>query len=57
MENETEQWKLDGNCKKCRREPFCSKPCRAKKEKDRSVLADAVAGIMVAAMISRGKRK
>lgn len=24
---ENEQWKLNGNCKKCRRNNYCSKPC------------------------------
>lgn len=57
MENETEQWKSDGDCKKCRREPFCRKPCKAKKERGRSVLADAVAGLFLAAMINNGRKK
>lgn len=24
---ENEQWKLNGNCEKCRRSNYCSKPC------------------------------
>ncbi len=24
---ENEQWKLNGNCEKCRRNNYCSKPC------------------------------
>ena len=28
---ETEQWKLTGDCDKCRRQPFCRKQCTAKK--------------------------
>ena len=27
----TEQWKLSGNCDKCRRANYCNKPCGAKK--------------------------
>ena len=27
MPNENEQWLLSGNCSKCRREKYCSKPC------------------------------
>lgn len=25
--NETEQWLLNGDCRKCRRKNYCSKPC------------------------------
>lgn len=28
---ETEQWKLNGNCDKCRRANYCTKKCGAKK--------------------------
>ena len=28
---ETDQWKLNGNCDKCRRANYCNKPCGAKK--------------------------
>ena len=31
---ETEQWQLNGDCSKCRRQPFCTKNCGAKKRKD-----------------------
>lgn len=24
---ETDQWKLEADCKKCRRQPYCGKPC------------------------------
>lgn len=30
--NENEQWKLNGDCSKCRRENYCSKPCSANKK-------------------------
>lgn len=30
--NTTEQWKTHGDCDKCRRQPFCSKQCTAKKK-------------------------
>lgn len=29
---ETDQWKLNGNCDKCRRANYCNKPCTAKKK-------------------------
>ncbi len=32
---ETDQWKLNGNCDKCRRANYCSKPCGAQKRADR----------------------
>ena len=45
MENnipETDQWKLNGICEKCRREPFCRKTCSAKsKRQDRNMRAAA----------------
>lgn len=28
----TEQWKLNGDCDKCRRSEFCRKSCTAKKK-------------------------
>ena len=28
---ETDQWKLSGNCEKCRRANYCTKKCGAKK--------------------------
>ena len=27
--NETEQWLLEGDCKKCRKEKYCGKGCKA----------------------------
>ena len=30
--NEIEQWKLDGNCEKCRRDPYCTKECKPRKK-------------------------
>lgn len=26
--NESEQWKLSGDCSKCRRKPYCSHACK-----------------------------
>ena len=28
---ETDQWKLDGDCDKCRKKNYCSKECKAAK--------------------------
>lgn len=30
---ENEQWKTDGDCDKCRREPYCKKMCSATSKK------------------------
>ena len=27
----TEQWRLNGDCEKCRKQKYCSKPCTANK--------------------------
>lgn len=37
---ETEQWRLDGNCLKCRRAEHCGKPCTAQKRRKRAILTD-----------------
>lgn len=29
MNNLTEQWKLEGDCSKCRRQKHCNKACKA----------------------------
>ena len=31
--NESEQWKLQGDCSKCRRESYCNKRCSAVKNR------------------------
>lgn len=28
-----EQWKVGGNCEKCRKKLYCSKPCKVHREK------------------------
>ena len=33
-----EQWKEEGNCKKCRRANYCSKPCKVAKERLREAI-------------------
>lgn len=35
---ETDQWKLNGNCDKCRRKEYCSTICGAKKRHNRALL-------------------
>lgn len=31
MANESDQWLLNGECNKCRRQSYCSKPCTRNK--------------------------
>lgn len=42
--NETEQWLLNGECSKCRRQNYCSKPCtkytRGMEREMRSLISD-----------------
>ena len=38
MIHEADQWKLNGNCDKCRRATFCRKSCTAKKKADARLL-------------------
>lgn len=40
---ENEQWKLQGNCNKCRRNSYCSKPCTRYKEMARTQMERLVA--------------
>lgn len=40
--NETEQWYLNGECNKCRRERYCTKECKAKKRRIENVIIGAI---------------
>lgn len=40
--NESDQWLLDGECKKCRRDKYCSKPCKALQTSLRRLIVDGV---------------
>lgn len=35
----SEQWKLEGNCDKCRKKEYCSKGCKAAKTRVRRIVA------------------
>lgn len=43
---ENEQWKLNGNCEKCRRSNYCSTPCTRHKRRIRAEFKDLVADTM-----------
>ena len=47
MIKETDQWKLDGDCSKCRRQKYCSHICKAKADEDARKLRMAVANAIV----------
>lgn len=49
MNIDTEQWKIDGDCTKCRRQRYCSKPCKKQREKRASEWDEARA--MMAAKV------
>ena len=51
--NNSEQWKLDGNCDICRRNNYCSKPCTIAKKKSNKELYNFVASAMFASFIGR----
>lgn len=38
MNNKSEQWLLNGDCSKCRRENYCSKPCTLYKRKSKAIM-------------------
>ena len=40
--DDTEQWELNGDCSKCRREKYCSKPCTKNKRRTQTVLHSLV---------------
>lgn len=42
-----EQWKHGGNCDKCRREKYCSKPCSENKKRINKLINDKVAEFFV----------
>ena len=51
--NNSEQWKLDGNCDICRRNKYCSKPCTIAKRKTNKELYNSVASAMFASMMGK----
>lgn len=43
---ENEQWKLDSNCEKCRRNNYCSKPCTHHNRRTRAEFNALIADTM-----------
>ena len=46
MIHETDQWKLNGDCDKCRRAEFCRKSCTAKKKANARLLRKTTEAII-----------
>ena len=46
MPNESEQWLLNGDCSKCRRNNYCSKACTRCKRKTKALMQSLVANAM-----------
>ena len=42
--SDAERWKTDGNCALCRRFAYCSKVCRAQRQRRQAILAQFEAG-------------
>lgn len=47
---DNERWKSDGDCRKCRRDPYCTKPCKARKKNVKKFLLESSAESVAAAM-------
>lgn len=44
--DESEQWLLSGNCSKCRRNNYCSKPCTRSKRATNASISSLVSTMM-----------
>ena len=54
MTDKSEQWLLDGKCSICRKKEYCSKPCKACKDRREYEMKCCVAQAMIKTMT--GKR-
>ena len=43
--DESEQWKLDGLCSKCRRNSYCGDTCRAARSANKRMVAEVAGSI------------
>lgn len=51
MINENEQWKLDGQCGKCRRANYCKQDCTALKRRRQNIIRKACADILAERLV------
>lgn len=52
-----DQWLSDGICSKCRRQKFCSKPCKRHKGTVQREVAGMMSDAIVHAILRSSKRK
>ena len=52
-----EQWKLDGDCRICRRAKYCTKMCKARRITVERYTNALAAKVFVKAILNQGKRK
>lgn len=45
-----DSWLTDGNCENCRRKNYCSTECKLARQRNKAILAGAVANVMVGVM-------
>lgn len=48
--DKSEQWLLNGKCTECRRKKYCSKPCRACKDRREYYMRNMVGAAIIKAM-------
>lgn len=53
--NISEQWKLNGDCSKCRRSKYCSKDCKAHDRRQQAYLHGAVCEAMIKTILKKEK--
>lgn len=53
MKDKSEQWLLDGKCSMCRRKEYCSKPCKACKDRWEFERVCAVSRVMIRSMLEK----
>lgn len=51
MINESEQWKLNGQCGKCRRANYCKQDCTALKRRRQNIIRKACADFLAERLI------
>ena len=50
---ESDQWKLYGNCAKCRREKYCTKTCKANKQRTDAILREMIGTALARRMMKK----
>lgn len=61
MNNEKDQWLLDGDCRICRRQNYCKKPCKRAKNAVETAISELISEKMVGfdaikSMINQNRR-